>query len=285
MMFARLVAVPDVPPGVCSPDGFELTESAYQEFLRATSLQPFIAGQLRRYRQGADLLAVGAAIRTAFAYAEMPVGLARRITAAYQSLGGDGTAVVVRSKGEIFLNVRNRRDLLAACKRCFAVRFSDQAIARCEERPAAGSVVVQRMVRADLAGSGTAESLGTTVRITAVRGLGDTVVVDPDEYLVLDASVVARRRGTKETKVVCAEAGGVRAVTSLGERQRDVLDDREIRTIARWVGMVDKYYGRPMTIEWAKDGPSGDLYVVQTLPAPTQPLGEAETRTPVGAAR
>jgi pyruvate, water dikinase len=182
--------------------------------------------------------------------------------------------------------VRNRRDLLAACKRCFAVRFSDQAIARCEERPAAGSVVVQRMVRADLAGSGTAESLGSTVRITAFWGLGDTVVVDPDEYLVLDASVVARRRGTKETKVVCAEAGGVRAVpTSLGERQRDVLDDTEIRTIARWVGMVDKYYGRPMTIEWAKDGPGVDLYVVQTLPAPTQPLVEAETRTPVGAAR
>jgi pyruvate,water dikinase len=285
-MFARLVVIPDVPPGVCAPDGFELTASAYEEFLRATSLRPFIAGQLRRYRQGADLLAVGAAIRTAFAYAEMPVGLARRITAAYQSLGGEGTAVVVRSEGESFLNVRTRRDLLAACKRCFAVPFSDHAIARGEEREVAGSVVVQRMVRADLAGSGTAESLGSTVRITAVWGLGDTVVVDPDEYLVLDASVVARRRGTKETKVVCAEPGGVRAVpTSLGERQRDVLDEREIRTIARWVGMVDKYYGRPMTIEWAKDGLSGDLYVVHALPAPTQLLVEAETRTPVGAAR
>ncbi len=154
-MFARLVSIPDVPPGVCVPDRFELTPAAYQEFLSTTSLRPFIAGQLRRYHHGADLLAVGAAIRTAFAYAEMPVGLARRITAAYQSLGGEGTAVVVRSEGEIFRNVRTSRDLLAACKRCFAALFSDQAIALREEQgvdhlSVMVSVTVQRMVRASL---------------------------------------------------------------------------------------------------------------------------------------
>ena len=154
-MFARLVAIPDVPPGGRVPDGFELTSQAYQEFLRSTSLRPLIAEQLRRYRHGADLLAVGAAIRTAFAYAEMPVTLARRITAAYQSLGGDGTAVVVRSEGETFLNVRTSRDLLAACKRCFAVPFSDQAIVRREEQgidhlSVTVSVAVQRMGRAEL---------------------------------------------------------------------------------------------------------------------------------------
>jgi pyruvate, water dikinase len=292
-MIARLMTIPDVPPGVCVPDGFELTPQAYQEFLRTTSLRPLIARQLQRYHHGADLLAVGAAIRTAFAYAEMPVGLARRITAAYRSLGGDGTAVVVRSEGEIFHNLRTSRDLLAACKRCFAVPFSDQAVAngRIDHLSATVSVAVQRMVRSDLAGSGTAASLGSPghIRITAIWGLGDAIVgghVDPDEYFVLDASVVARRRGTKATKVVCAEAGGVRAVpTSPGEGRRDVLDESEIRTIARWVGTVDKYYGRSMTIEWAKDGPSGDLYVVHALPAPTQVLVEDESRTPVGAAR
>jgi phosphoenolpyruvate synthase/pyruvate phosphate dikinase len=163
-MIGRLVDIPDVPPGVCVPDAFELTPRAYQEFLRATSLQPFIAEQLRRYRHAADLLAVGAVVRTAFAYAEMPATLARSITAAYQSLGGEGTAVVVRSEGEIFLNVRSSRDLLAACKRCFAVLFSDQAIATREDLGAAVSVVVQRMVRSDLPGSGTAVNLGADIR-------------------------------------------------------------------------------------------------------------------------
>ncbi|MEU4605425.1 PEP/pyruvate-binding domain-containing protein [Kribbella sp. NPDC023972] len=132
---SRLVVRELSPAGIRTPEGFIVTVAAYQEFTRSTSLRPFIAGQLRRYRQGADLLAVGAAIRTAFAYAEMPAALARAVTAAYQELGGDGTPVVVRSgvanfvdRREVFLNVRTSRDVLGACKRCFAVLFTQRAI-------------------------------------------------------------------------------------------------------------------------------------------------------------
>jgi phosphoenolpyruvate synthase/pyruvate phosphate dikinase len=128
------------PVGARARDGFIVTVDAYQEFTRETSLRPFIAEQLRRYRQGADLLAVGAAIRTAFASAEMPPKLARDLLAAYQELGGDGTPVVVRSgaaplveRPEIFFNVRTGRDLFAACKRCFANLFTGHAIQLREE--------------------------------------------------------------------------------------------------------------------------------------------------------
>lgn len=282
---SRLVVSELGPAGIKTPKGFTVTADAYQEFLRATSIRPFIAGELRRYRHGADPLAVGAAIRTAFAYAEMPSALGRAISAAYQQLGGEGTPVVVRSAEttfvedhEIFLNVRTGRELFAACKRCFAVLFTDRAISLREQNgvdhlSATISVGVQRMVRSDLAGSGSAELLDGhipgLVRVSAVWGLGDTLIgerVEPDEYLVLDARserpLITTRRGSKAMKVVCAEPRGIKAIrTEPAERQRLVLTDDEVVALARHtLTMSSRYGGRPLMIEWAKDGTTGDLY-------------------------
>ena len=118
--------------------GFAVTSAAYREFVRSARLRPYISGELRRWRAGRDLIAVGAAIRTAFADAEWPAPVAEAIAAAYARLGGDGTAVTVRSLGsvhhEVFHDVRTTDDVLAACRRCFAAPFTDEAIADREAR-------------------------------------------------------------------------------------------------------------------------------------------------------
>ncbi|MFI7065251.1 PEP/pyruvate-binding domain-containing protein [Kribbella sp. NPDC050124] len=118
--------------------GFAVTTAAYREFVRAARLRPHIAGELRRWRAGRDLVAVGAAIRTAFADAEWPAPVAAAIVAGYARLGGDGTAVTVRSLGapqqEVFRDLRTTYDVLAACKRCFAAPFTDAAILDRKER-------------------------------------------------------------------------------------------------------------------------------------------------------
>ena len=119
-------------------EGFAVTAAAYREFVRSARLRPYVGGELRRWRAGRELVAVGAAIRTAFAEAEWPVGVAGAIAAGYARLGGDGTAVTVRSLGsgghEVFHDVRTTDDVLAACGRCFAAPFSDEAIADREAR-------------------------------------------------------------------------------------------------------------------------------------------------------
>jgi len=159
--------------GIKVPDGFAVTSAAYWEFVDAARLRPFIAEQIRRLRHGRDLVAVGAAIRTAFFDAELPDSLVEEISAAYEKLGG---TVAVRSSAtaedlpeasfagqqETFLNVSGVDALLSACKRCYASLFTDRAISYREERgfdhlAVALSVGVQRMVRSDLGGGGVGE--------------------------------------------------------------------------------------------------------------------------------
>ncbi len=130
--------VPRVHRDAEASAGFAVTSAAYREFVRSARLRPSIGGELRRWRAGRDLIAVGAAIRTAFADAEWPVGVAGAIAAGYARLGGDGTPVTVRSLGsghhEVFHDVRTTDDVLAACRRCFAAPFTDEAIADREAR-------------------------------------------------------------------------------------------------------------------------------------------------------
>jgi phosphoenolpyruvate synthase/pyruvate phosphate dikinase len=121
--------------------GFAVTAAAYREFDRSARLRPYIAGELRRWRDGRDLIAVGAAIRTAFADADLPDHVAQAIEAGYARLGGDGTVVSVRSIGpsgvayrEVFEDIDTSHDLLAACKRCFAAPYANWAIQDREDR-------------------------------------------------------------------------------------------------------------------------------------------------------
>ncbi|MGN6376572.1 MAG: phosphoenolpyruvate synthase [Sphingomonas sp.] len=192
---------------------------------------------------------------------------------------------------ETFLNVTGEAALIDACRRCYASLFTDRAIAYREAKQfdhlkVALSIGVQLMVRSDKAGSGVMFTLDTetgfprVVEISAAWGLGETVVqgsVDPDSYLVFkplldDPSlkpIIERRCGAKARKLIYAHGGS--ALTRLidtpaPERRAFVLDDGEVLTLARWAVAVEQHYGRPMDLEWAKDGDTGQLYIVQARP-------------------
>jgi pyruvate,water dikinase len=195
---------------------------------------------------------------------------------------------------ETFLNVTGEGELLAACKRCYASLFTDRAITYrvlhgFDHQKVALSVGVQLMVRADIGGSGVMFSIDTesgfdkVVLINAAWGLGENVVqgaVDPDEYEVYkpflkDSSlvpIIERAIGAKKIKMVYAKDGRqTRNVpTSKAERRAFVLNDAEILDLARQAAIIEDHYGQPMDIEWAKDGNTGALYIVQARPETVQ---------------
>lgn len=194
---------------------------------------------------------------------------------------------------ETFLNVRGEKALIDACRRCYASLYTDRAISyRIEKgyahKEIALSIGVQRMVRSDIGSSGVMFSIDTesgfpgTVLINAAFGLGETVVqgeVDPDEYMVfkplLDkrglAPILEKKKGAKEVKMIYRRQEGTRLVkTSSAERERFVLSDDEILQLARWAALVEKHYGKPMDMEWAQDGGTRKLYMVQARPETVQ---------------
>ena len=201
---------------------------------------------------------------------------------------------------ESFLNVRGEVALLEACRRCFASLFTDRAISYREARGfdhlrVALSVGVQQMVRSDLAGAGVAFSIDTetgfdrVVLINAAWGLGETIVqgaVDPDEYQVFKPllgdpalkPIVHKRSGSKVLKMVYTGASErpTRSIeTTPAERAAYVLADAEILELARSACAIERHYGCPMDIEWAKDGRSGELFIVQARPETVQSRREA----------
>ena len=196
---------------------------------------------------------------------------------------------------ETFLNIRGETALLDACRRCFASLFTDRAISYRQTKgfdhmKVALSVGVQSMVRSDLGGAGVMFTIDTETGfdkvavIDAAWGLGETVVqgtVDPDEYQVFKpllsdvalTPIVEKRLGGKAQKMVYARSGErpTRTVpTSKAERAGFVLSDTDILTLGRWAAVIEDHYGCPMDIEWAKDGESGSLYVVQARPETVQ---------------
>ena len=201
---------------------------------------------------------------------------------------------------ETYLNVQGHRALLEACKRCFASLFTDRAISYRTDKGfdhfrVALSIGVQRMVRSDLAASGVMFSIDTetgfpdTVLINASYGLGENVVqgsVNPDEYYVFKPTLKAGFRpilekmlGTKEFKLVY-DVGGGKMVKNVpvppDDRVRFAITDDEILTLARWACVIEEHYsakkGRPtpMDMEWAKDGLTGELFIVQARPETVQ---------------
>jgi phosphoenolpyruvate synthase/pyruvate phosphate dikinase len=266
--------------GIRVPEGFAVTAAAYQEFTHAAGLGPVIAQEIRRYRTGRDVVAVSAAIRTAFCDALLPPALTADILAAYEALGGDGTEVAVRSSAidpqgdaedESFLHLHSGRDVLAACRRCFASLFSVVAFGNREHHgpdhlAAAMPVMVQRMVRADLGCSGTVRGESTFVRVSATWGLGNAGSQDADQYSVHPGSspMIVAHRGTKATKTVYAGMHGTHVVRATAEEQSGrVLADDDLRELAGWSVAADKHFKRPMELEWAKDD---RLYLVEVRP-------------------
>jgi pyruvate,water dikinase len=203
---------------------------------------------------------------------------------------------------ETFLNIRGAQALLDACRKCYASLFTDRAIAYRKEKgfdhlKIALSVGVQRMVRSDQGGSGVMFSIDTetgfdrVVVVNAAWGLGENIVqgtVDPDEYIVFKplledralAPIIGKTLGSKAKKMIYASsgAGETRNVpTSSRERASFVLSDEEILELARWACAIEKHYGMPMDMEWAKDGPTGAMFIVQARPETVQALKKTPT--------
>jgi pyruvate, water dikinase len=223
--------------------------------------------------------------------------------------GGREVAVAVRSSAtaedlpeasfagqqETFLNVRGIEAVLEAMHQVFASLFNDRAIAyRVHQGFDHGAVAlsagVQHMVRSDLGASGVMFTLDTdsgfrdVVFITGAWGLGETVVqgaVNPDEFYLYKPAlranryaVVRRNLGGKAVKMVYAPAGSAERVTTVEvaevERRRFCLSDADLETLARQALVIEEHYGRPMDIEWGKDGASGEIFILQARPETVQ---------------
>ncbi|MCS7195584.1 MAG: phosphoenolpyruvate synthase, partial [Meiothermus sp.] len=258
----------------------------------------------------AELARVGAEIRRWVEEAELPRALEVAIVDAYirlESASKGGLSVAVRSSAtaedlpeasfagqqETFLNVKGVDSVLLHIKKVFASLYNDRAIAYrvhhgFAHEEVALSAGVQRMVRSDLGASGVAFTLDTesgfrdVVFITATYGLGELLVqggVNPDEFYVYKPgllegrnTILQRTLGSKLQKMVYAGEGqGVVAVpTSLEERSRFALSDAEVLELARQALLIEQHYGRPMDIEWAKDGLDGQIYILQARPETVQ---------------
>jgi pyruvate,water dikinase len=201
---------------------------------------------------------------------------------------------------ESYLNVRGEQALLDTCRRSFASLFTDRAISYRADKGFAHtklalSIGVQRMVRSDLSAAGVMFSIDTesgfrdAVLINAAYGLGEHVVqgaVNPDEFYVFKPTLLAGHRpilkkalGSKEFKLIYDVGGGrmtKNVPVSPEDRKRFAINDDEILQLARWACLIEEHYSAryrkptPMDMEWAKDGETGELFIVQARPETVQ---------------
>ncbi|MFZ3011892.1 MAG: phosphoenolpyruvate synthase [Minisyncoccia bacterium] len=195
---------------------------------------------------------------------------------------------------ETYLNIHGIENVLVATKKCIASLFTDRAISYRADKgfshfDAALSVGVQRMVRSDLSASGVAFTIDTetgfdkVVVINGIYGLGEFIVqgkVIPDEFVIFKPSlenniknpIIGRNIGKKNIKLVYAKDGTKQEKVSLGDQQKFSITDEEAVKLARWCLQIEKYFSKkhnryqPMDIEWAKDGKTGELFIVQARP-------------------
>ncbi|MDD2671156.1 MAG: phosphoenolpyruvate synthase [Syntrophales bacterium] len=305
--------------GVNIPDGYAVTAHAYRYLLESAG----IADEINKLLSDLDthdiknLSERGKKIRSLIYNAEMPKDLREEIIAAYGKLCdeyGKETDVAVRSSAtaedlpdasfagqqETFLNVRGEKELIDACKRCFASLFTDRAISYRVDKgfdhmSVALSIGVQKMVRSDLASSGVIFSIDTetgfrdAILITSSYGLGEMVVqgtVNPDEFYVFKPTlrtnfrpIVQKKLGTKEIKMVYADSEGEatkKVPVPEADRKRFSITEDEILTLAKWTLIIEDHYSekagffKPMDIEWGKDGQTGKLFILQARPETVQ---------------
>jgi len=257
----------------------------------------------------------GEKIRKLILAASFPQDLAKEVKKAYGNLCreyGQDTDVAVRSSAtaedlpsasfagqhETYLNVRGEEDLIKACQKCIASLFTNRAISYREKAgfrhlEIALSVGVQKMVRSDKASAGVIFTLDTetgfkdVVLIDGSYGVGEMVVkgkVIPDEFLVFKPTLeqgfkplIVKNLGTKKRKLIYRKNSGLSQVAvSTKERDKFCLSEKEVLTLAQWAIRIEKHYKMPMDIEWAKDGKSSQLFIVQARPE-TVHVGQAKT--------
>lgn len=259
-----------------------------------------------------NLKSVGLEARNLILNATMPDVIRTEIIRAYRNLSGAADmAVAVRSSAtaedlpeasfagqhESYLNIQGAEQVVAAVQRCFASLYTDRAIKYREDHGFAHEKValsagVQQMVRSGQACSGVAFTLEpesgfrNLIHLSGVWGLGENLVqgtVTPDEFLIFKPTlqagrqaIIQKRLGEKEKTMIYAGPGAAQPTlnteTPPEKREQFVLTDAEVTRLAQWALEIEKHYGKPMDIEWAKDGITGELFIIQARPETVQSL-------------
>ncbi len=283
--------------GVQVPGGFATTAQAFWDTLDQNHLREKISARLAGLdiNNVAALQEAGLEIREWVGNAQLPSALEQGIRLAYEALG-QNVSVAVRSSAtaedlpdasfagqqETYLNVRGADAVLEHVKKVFASLYNDRAIAYrvhhgFDHDLVALSAGIQRMVRSDLAAAGVIFTLDTesgfrdVVFVTSSYGLGEMVVqgaVNPDEFYVHKPTraLVSKTLGSKAIQLVYGDKGTAQQDTQVSDQQRFSITDAEVKALAEMAITIEQHYGRPMDIEWAKDGETGELFIVQARP-------------------
>ncbi len=263
-----------------------------------------LMGKLDR-KNYVNLKETGAAARKLLLDAALPENLQRAIIQEYKNLCGNKYfEVAVRSSAtaedlpkasfagqhESYLNVKGEEALLLAVKKCFASLYTDRAIKYREDNgfaheKVALSVGVQKMVRSDKACSGVGFTLEPesgfrdVIHLSGVWGLGENIVqgtVTPDEFLIFKTTlllkknaIIQKKLGEKAKTMIYGENENdplINIDTTKEKQEQFVLTDDEITTLAKWALIIEQHYQKPMDIEWAKDGITNELFIIQARP-------------------
>ncbi|PIX03249.1 phosphoenolpyruvate synthase [bacterium (Candidatus Gribaldobacteria) CG_4_8_14_3_um_filter_42_11] len=253
-----------------------------------------------------SLAKTGQAARRLILQAKLPPDLAQQIREYYRELsqksGQPNITVAVRSsataedlKGasfagamETYLNITGEANLLTAIQKCISSLFTDRSIAYREEKgfdhlKIALSAGVLQMVRSDLGSSGVMFTLDTEtgfrdiVLINSIYGVGEMIVkghITPDEFIVFKPclkdgfrSIVVKNLGQKKRKYIFRSTGGLKeAPVTMNEQKKFSLNDDDVLTLAKWAVKIEEHYNFPQDIEWAKDGKTNKLFILQSRP-------------------
>ena len=301
-MFSKLSSkgIP-VPDGFATTT-FAFTEFLTQNSLHSSLYDLMLQLDKKDY---SNLKETGAKARKLLLDAELPKNLQAAVIHAYKELCGDTYfEVAVRSSAtaedlpqasfagqhESYLNIKGEEALLHAVKKCFASLYTDRAIKYREDNgfaheKVALSVGVQKMVRSDKASSGVGFTLEPEsgfrdiVHISGVWGLGENIVqgtVTPDEFFVFKPTllqgknaIIQKKLGEKAKTMIYGndENNPVINITTPKEKQEQfVLSDEEVTKIANWALIIENHYQKPMDIEWAKDGITNEIFILQARP-------------------
>ena len=292
--------------GVSIPNGFAITAEAYKYFIAENNLQDKIKSNLNGLKKNnmQDLAKRAGVIRDLIINGKMPQDLELKILNGYHKFGRAEDVAVRTSAtaedlpqdsfagmGETFLNVVGAQELIIAVKKCFASMFTDRSIFYREERgydhfKVFLSVGVQKMVRSDLASSGVMFSIDTesgfknVILINSIYGLGENIVqgkVNPDEFYVFKPTlgknknaIISKTLGNKKIKLIYKGNGVENVKVLIKDQDKFSINDKEIIQLAKWALVIEKHYNKPMDMEWAKDGKTGKLHIVQARPETVQ---------------
>ena len=292
--------------GVSVPSGFAVTAYAYKYMIEKAGVDVKIKEILSdlNTHDVNNLAERGQKIRELVKNTPIPPELEEDIRKYYHEMEkryGENVDVAVRSSAtaedlpdasfagqqETYLNVRGEDDLIEKCRECFASLFTNRAISYRTDKgfdhfSVYLSIGVQKMVRSDLASAGVMFSIDTesgfkdAVYITGAYGLGENVVqgtVNPDQFYVFKPTlkkgfkpILEKKVGSKEKRMIYGEHGVEQQQVSEKDKKKFVISDDEILKLAKWACIIEDHYGKPMDIEWAKDGETGELFIVQARP-------------------